>query len=637
MYQEIIKFIDNAPSDIMEVGVTPPEGLYLFLELSSKGELLNRKEDGTFSEEDMVVFSRKDDNPSPVIKERVIPYWLKTQPVSPAKIFNPSKKIFGNTCSPFAFSFTKKNFEKYNDLSKIQKEYKDETLHADMVEDKFREFMRGEIEIYFSNAEHFVEKQQHKEWMKLFRNYLYNNLFDLLNSLEEYDELATTKRIYVFLTAPDLEDFDDPYASYLSEKVFNKDKYNSKHPNEEGRVYGVSDSLLNLNEKKIFLQHLTGPSTYSFRITGKEATKIWQFYQLQKRLPKVLPLFIEKEELTNKAIRIFNAEGGNLNYRELIRKLLHKEGDLGNYYLLRFDNKEGKSRIVDIDLVSNFEFELNGVKVKELFSLGGKFASKINVKNIFDFEEQILDLMFDNKLIQSSGGRMYFKELKPEKMKASTFQNLMKYRKAVFDYVYKSRRKAITGKIFHDIMQSEIIEDLRKDELKDGRHTKGYILKEKLNLWFSLYEYFDYIQFDKPFNNETMVNKTERLMKRVAELVEEDGLHLQNDEEFAFSVGQVVYYLLSQSKSGNRTHALLEPFLQKSDVNLLKREIARCFDMYKHELVFYPNKYAFDKLMSEVMGYQPDETNMKNLMPFILAGYFAESKLYKKRGNNDKN
>jgi CRISPR-associated protein Csh1 len=123
-----------------------------------------------------------------------------------------------------------------------------------------------------------------------------------------------------------------------------------------------------------------------------------------------------------------------------------------------------------------------------------------------------------------------------------------------------------------------------------------------------------------------MVNQTVELQTKVRELAnQENVLHLDNDNAFAFSAGQIIYYLLNQSEEGNRTHALLEPFLQKTDANQLKLAIARTFDTYKHAIKFYKKKYEFDKLMSEVMGYVPDEKNMRNLLPFILAGYFSKS------------
>jgi CRISPR-associated protein Csh1 len=309
--------------------------------------------------------------------------------------------------------------------------------------------------------------------------------------------------------------------------------------------------------------------------------------------------------------------------------LLEKEQDLSNYYLIYFDVRAKKSKIIDIDFVSNFRYMIDEVKIVEVFPLNGHLEGKTKVKNVFDFEYKIINQIFNNQLMPKVSWRRYFDEMEAHRMTANTYNQLMKYRKSIYDYIFKSRRQAITKIMFDDIMLKGILDDIR---LADNE-SNDYAIKTKLNIWFSLYEYFDYTQFNKPLNKKSMVNKTEELISRVAAIATEANEHLQNDDEFAFAAGQVIHYLLNKSESGNRTHALLEPFLQKTDANLLKREIARCFDMYKHAIKFYAKKYEFDKIMSEVMGYVPDEKNMKNLLPSTLAGYFAKSIFTKKSEN----
>ena len=124
-----------------------------------------------------------------------------------------------------------------------------------------------------------------------------------------------------------------------------------------------------------------------------------------------------------------------------------------------------------------------------------------------------------------------------------------------------------------------------------------------------------------------MVNKTQHMAVRMKEIVNEEGEEVfRDDDEFAFASGQLIRYLLAQNESASRTHALLEPFLQKVEPGLFKLAIARTFDTYKHALKFYKgaNRYAFDKIMSAVMGAEPSNGNMKDHLPMILAGYFAK-------------
>ena len=631
MIQEIINFVDTLPNEVFTNNLQPKEGLYILLDIDEHGNLVNVDKSGKINSEDIDFYSKKDKELSPLI-ERCLPFWMNSLPVSNAKMFNPIKKVFGNTCSPFAFSFNKKNWEKYEELKLLQKQFKEETIQQEQVKEKFKEFMRGELTIYFNIAEQFVEDELHSKWMKLFRNYLYNHLFDLIDSLDEFEKLKSTQGIYLFYKTPTLTDYQEPYQNYLAAKVFNKDDYNKTKLSTE-EIHGISDSVSYFNDKKPFLKHLSAPLLYNYRITGKEATRLWQFFNLQrnKQIPNPMPIFIDKKELTEKAVKLFNDEKGKLGYVELVEKLLEKGDDLNNYYLIYFDVRAKKSKVIDIDFVSNFRYEMNDVKINEVFSLNGHLEANTKVKTVFDFEYKIINEMFNRKLMPKEGWRRYFDEMEAHRMSANTYNQLMKYRKSIYDYVFKSQRQAFKKTMFDDIMLKGILDDIRTDGVDNKNND--YSIKAKLNIWFSLYEYFDYTQFKKPLKNKPMVNKTEELINRISTIATNENEHLKNDDEFAFAAGQIIHFLLNKSEAGNRTHALLEPFLQKTNATPLKREIARCFDMYKHAIKFYARKYEFDKIMSEVMGYVPDEKNMKNLLPSTLAGYFAKSTFAKKSEN----
>lgn len=118
-----------------------------------------------------------------------------------------------------------------------------------------------------------------------------------------------------------------------------------------------------------------------------------------------------------------------------------------------------------------------------------------------------------------------------------------------------------------------------------------------------------------------------KLMEKMRAVANE-GAHFESPEEFAFGAGQAIYFLLEKSRAGNRTHALLEPFTQKTNLDLLKGEVARVFDRYKHEVSF--GKGRFERLMREVMGYS-GPADLKKLLPLLLAGYFADPVIYEKK------
>jgi len=186
--------------------------------------------------------------------------------------------------------------------------------------------------------------------------------------------------------------------------------------------------------------------------------------------------------------------------------------------------------------------------------------------------------------------------------------------------------------MWDEIMWNSIIGDLRTDKITDkGYHSRDYSIKEKLNIWFSLYKYFT-----NNLKREDMASKIPELLEKMKKVANDENAHFDNTEEFAFGAGQVIRKILDKSEAGERTHALLEPFLQKTNTEQFNLAIARAFETYKHGFKFYrgDNRYSFDKILSEVLGYST-EKNIKQYLPMILAGYFAKSTLSKDSDSNE--
>lgn len=92
---------------------------------------------------------------------------------------------------------------------------------------------------------------------------------------------------------------------------------------------------------------------------------------------------------------------------------------------------------------------------------------------------------------------------------------------------------------------------------------------------------------------------------------------LENDEQYAFAAGQVIYYLLHKSKTADKSYKRLEPFLQQVHASELNKAIARLFDTYKHENFSGNFRHPF----ASVMAYQT-QANMRDYLPMMLAGIF---------------
>jgi CRISPR-associated protein Csh1 len=155
----------------------------------------------------------------------------------------------------------------------------------------------------------------------------------------------------------------------------------------------------------------------------------------------------------------------------------------------------------------------------------------------------------------------------------------------------------------------------------DLKQSNPYGIKDKLNIWFSLYE-----KFNPNFNpnDKTMASKLKDY-RQFMEILAEDKADISATslEEFAFAAGQVIYYILQKSKSADTSYQRLEPYLQQVSCEGLKKAIANDFARYKHE-----NYSArFERAAAFVLTYQT-EANMKKVLPELLAGIFSNNQLF---------
>lgn len=619
MIKEICQFVETleeqAP-DLFEEGAKLKEGIYVALDIGledGKYVLKNVDENGNILKEDIGLFTKK---------EELTPFFEKcrkvlqaSNPVDKNKIFNPNLKIFNVTCSPYAVGFTKKGI-----LNNIEKIRKDGTNVG-------KEGILNELsKQYLKKAEEYIEEGQSSAWYDALKTWLTANLWELIGKIG-FDDLKDGYVIVFFHKEVPIEQYKKPYLKYVGENVFNKAEFNTSY---QDIIYGVSDSLNTFNDKKRFLKHQSASFRFNYRVHGEDAQLILKFYQLSKnkQLPNPLPIFVDKEEanLSADVVKLFNNEGVT-RYSEIIRSLLDlRKANLQNFYLLFVQ----RGQIIDLDFVPVFRYTLkdkeeNDFVVKEIFGKEPDVYFNSKDHSVFSFLFQIVNPIFNRQLVrEDSTFTNFFEDLKvnPKYGLTDVILNLLlKYRKAWYDFIYKSKQQIITMTMIDEMFMDSIVDDLRHDE----EFKKTSQIRKKLSLWFGVQPLFD-----NNFNTHSMANKTVELQTKIREIAQSESLHIETDDEFAFAAGQLMWKLLIQSESANRSHALLEPFLQKTEPVLFKQAIASTFNMYKYKFVLYPAKYEFDKLFGEVMGYEPDLSNMKEHLPMILAGYFSES-IFKKQ------
>ncbi len=250
MIQEIVNFVEHLEkksTEIFSEGLELKEGIYVFLE--KEGDELVVKEEN--------VLKVSKDTERNQLYEKFLAHTTNTEMLNAMKSFNSGPKIYIAIGTPFGIALNGKAYKK-NSEKKL--------LDA--------------ADAYFKAARKYMnpENAQHAQWCSELERFVKTKMIDFLNSDEENEKVKDQFMFYFFMKEPALKDYQEIQTKFLSEKLFNKDKFNVKTENEE--LFGISDNLSGFNDKKDFLKHKTAPIELNYRVNGIEAQKLFNFLRL---------------------------------------------------------------------------------------------------------------------------------------------------------------------------------------------------------------------------------------------------------------------------------------------------------------------------------------------------------------------
>ncbi len=256
-----------------------------------------------------------------------------------------------------------------------------------------------------------------------------------------------------------------------------------------------------------------------------------------------------------------------------------------------------------------------------------KNVSNCKINNIFSLENEInyFFTKYNDKSKKENSfliGNYFTEKVEKQKgheVKSEIQQIIYKYRNTIYDFIYKSKRSILSCQILDDIAISSIISDMKTDEFTNNKHLRYTSIRKKINIWFSLYNSYLFINNKTRYDMNALIDRHLDLMKGFSE---EQG-RIENDQDYGFVVGQVIYYILSKSRSSDKSYSNLVPFLQKTSKAELTKAIIRIFQIYAHENFSNKFKYAFGLIME-----YDKEVNIKEIMPNILGGFFLPNKLF---------
>lgn len=646
MIKELVNFTKSLDPSFISQAVRPREGLYILLEI-----LMDKDDVQHVSLKEYEIYSKKLKEESESIsnfKFKLKHGWC----IDTNKCFDlPTKAI--HSCSPFLVAFKKEHLPsqaKYiENTAKGKKQiterfstYFEKGFDLLSEEEKFKYsifanyFIGQEFLTTISNIENSLASEF--EEISSQTNTLKGNLTSA-NKDEKEDIKIAIKKLeeksikvknieeadyYFFMLDLPIELYKETHNKYLSDKLFNTGEYNIK--DDKGEIFGTSNfkNSPDSGGKKPFQMHQTAPFQINGRISSTEANYLYEFENVMagKVLPNPLPLFTFKEELQRDYIRLFKESGNNAGFREIVEKLPTSYlDDLGNYYLINWVNSTDGIIFRDYDFVSIFDYGLK-IEIPDLF--GEKYFPLI--KNVFEFQEEILPIIFNNNLVvktkNSSIILKYFDDIEQKYCKSSAnYLSILKYRKAWYDFIYKSNKSSITLTMIDDMMKVSIMEDIRLDQFKNGNHSEYFNIRKKLNIWFSLINHFDSNSNHKQNNMASKLIYYKAILDDL--LQEKADIKKISNEEFMFITGQVIDYLLSKSRAADQSYKLLEPYTQKTNCKELKKAIANDFARYKHE------NYSrnFENAAAFVLSYET-EVNLRDYLPELLCGLFSKNQLY---------
>jgi len=532
-----------------------------------------------------------------------------------------------NSYNFFIFKSPKKfwkNESKFKD--KMSKTYNENNI------DRYFKFNNNRFTIeenLFNNVKCFLEKLSENK----------NIFIEIWKKLEDFknniDFPQKQEYFYIFkLPEKFWSIYKESYENYLVNKIFAQE--NKKYIKDgkcttcetEKKEISIPNTFHTLNEKKPFLKHYHKKTEFNNFLCRECSLSLYKFQRffLKDFNIKVFPLFI-KGDLKNKEIKLLkriNENGekiGFAGFRKVMRNVYEKTNDQYDFYLILYNRGD----FLSIDYISGYKLFLKKTIQTKGFINENNFYK---ITDVFDFEEEI-NSIFSYKLRNN-----YFGDIK--KIETQLKDLVYSYREDIFNFIYRNNRNLLNNskleKIFIKLVEINLYNKgfkfrsltdrfiVLNEVLRLNIKVNGGLDMEKLNNFRE-----ELRKFVIKFRNGRNSNKKEKIMKEV-----EKELIKNNQEYISYVIGQVVYYILSKSKTEKKTHQLLESFINVGNLNILSRRIIEIFEKYKHEINF--NDSLFKYLMGVVLSYceENSEKQFKNIKTIFYIGYFDRNLMFLK-------
>ena len=634
MIKPLVDFTNRQLQDdnLRTLGVRPKSGLHIKLRITNEGRL-NGEEYLDLDGAESVYYDGQSEPGEDMawFLERAGHIWY----VSSNKAVDRRKWV--HTASPYCVAVKRQSLPEAIPPGADEKRKPQGKEYA-KKEYNFKDWFDG----YFTAAfEHIAPEEV--EWVRLFERFFHDRqqVMGFLIGQEGFYDLQEGEYVVFYLDRP-VGDYATAHHDHLSQNLFNTTKYNVQ-PEGEAEVYGTSDFFTGYNSKKPFLEHQRAPFDIGLRISQSDAVALDQFQQLMRRgiFPRPLPVFVgpQAETLNRKFDELVQREYGKKSddrHRDVIKSILKLGAERRAQFVLFY---YAGGMILDWGRVARYSHELtsdsrSGWRIEPLLpetqtGEGGTGFRYGPLNDVFDLEDNLLPVIFDNELIVkiTSGkgreairkivGRRWFSELSNKAGKDGVMASVAAYRQGFYDFIYKGQRGQISASAFRKIMLASIRYSLEQDEVGSYGHTEEHRLRLKLNILCSLYGHFDRDYQTSYTMQQTIRELPNRLTRVLTRLDGEEAVHLSSIDEFTYLAGQVIRYVFQQMRSDSTPHGKLTPYLNARTAGKLAEQISKLYTQYTHIKI----SKQFETALSELNLFDPDQQQKINTT-VLLAGYF---------------
>lgn len=396
---------------------------------------------------------------------------------------------------------------------------------------------------------------------------------------EKYSLNEKSNYVKVFFKE-DIDIYEKENRRYTIPRIFNKNENNKFFGDN---VYGVPDNNFGMNDKKPYMM-LKGKLTAEPMLVGLEKVELMKkFFEyllcLVESQPKFSNLYISEESL----------------------KPISSEDVLSEDFsgvFLNIKKTKSEAEIVDFDIIERFRPSTK-INVSEVISTINLEEDKSLIKygkltDIKEVKNQIDSIFFNGYLSKNMFSSS--QDILSLKIPKDIKRNIIELKDALANWFYKGDLTKLKL-VFHQKSMKIIIDNV----------LKGYTNKaaKQINLRYAIINYLEGVEVN-------MKRRFEDLHEKIIDGLLDKNLVLENDEEYCFFVGQVVYYLLNKSKSGNKNMDMIR-IIESSNYDVMIKKFNMLYKKYRHSEFLNDSimRYAISTVMDYKTNY--DKVNLEAL------------------------